>query len=161
MDRISHDFSMTISIKKTKVIGQDIGHLPEIKVNDHKLDDVQEFTYLGSTVSGDISSDTEINRHIGRAWSPSSNSAHSAGMDMSIVSKIVESHLDLLYGELAKGKRACERPHLHFRNVRIKCILMSIGGRTWPSTETCEDRSKRHLKSVDIDVDRWEDLAID
>ena len=38
---------------------------------------------------------------------------------------------------------------------------MSIGGRTWSSTETSGDRSKRHLKSVDIDVDRWEDLAID
>ena len=38
---------------------------------------------------------------------------------------------------------------------------MSIGGRTWPSTETCGDRSKRDLKSVDIDVDRWENLVID
>ena len=38
---------------------------------------------------------------------------------------------------------------------------MSIGGRTWPSTETSRDRSKRDLKSVDIDVDRWEDLVID
>ena len=28
-------------------------------------------------------------------------------------------------------------------------------------TETSGDRSKRDLKSVDIDVDRWEDLAID
>ena len=38
---------------------------------------------------------------------------------------------------------------------------MSIGGRTWLSTETSRDRSKRDLKSVDIDVDRWEDLVID
>ena len=38
---------------------------------------------------------------------------------------------------------------------------MSIGGRTWPSTETSGGRSKRDLKSVDIDVDRWEDLVID
>ena len=36
---------------------------------------------------------------------------------------------------------------------------MSIGGRTWPSTETSGDRSKRDLKSVDIDVDRWEDRS--
>ena len=28
-------------------------------------------------------------------------------------------------------------------------------------TETSGDRSKRDLKSVDIDVDRWEDLVID
>ena len=28
-------------------------------------------------------------------------------------------------------------------------------------TEASEDRSKRDLKSVDIDVDRWEDLVID
>ena len=41
MDRVSracHDISMTISIKKTRVMGQVIEHQPEIKVNDHKLD---------------------------------------------------------------------------------------------------------------------------
>ena len=45
---------------------------------------------------------------------------------------------DTFYEELAKGKRARGRLHIRFRDV-----------------------CKRDMKSVDIDVRRWEDLAID
>ena len=45
--------------------GADIA--PTIYVNDHELDVVSDFTYLGSTVRDDLSLDSEISRRIGRA----------------------------------------------------------------------------------------------
>ena len=65
----SRDLSMTISIKKTNMC-QGVKHPPEITVSNKKLEVVNEFTYLGSTVSVDLALDTETDRHIGRAASP-------------------------------------------------------------------------------------------
>ena len=45
---------------------------------------------------------------------------------------------DLLYAELAEGKRATGRPHLRFKDV-----------------------CKRDLKTIGIDVENWEKLAQD
>ena len=61
------DFSLTISIKKTNVSAQDISQAPSIKIDDHTLDVVDEFTYVGSTISMNQCLDTEINKRIGKA----------------------------------------------------------------------------------------------
>jgi len=45
---------------------------------------------------------------------------------------------DLLYGELASGKRSTGRPHLRFKDV-----------------------CKRDMKATEIDVNKWEQLAGD
>ena len=45
---------------------------------------------------------------------------------------------NLLYAELAEGKRATGRPHLRFKDV-----------------------CKRDFKSIDMDADNWENLAQD
>ena len=45
---------------------------------------------------------------------------------------------DILYGELASGRRSKGRPHLHYKNV-----------------------CKRDMKALDINTDSWEDLAAD
>lgn len=37
-------------LKKTEILGQDISGIPNIWIDDHKLQVVEEFTYLGSTV---------------------------------------------------------------------------------------------------------------
>ena len=41
--------------------------LPAITVNDYELDVVEQFTYLGSTVTDNLSLDTEIDKRIGKA----------------------------------------------------------------------------------------------
>ena len=58
------DFGLTISIKKTNVCAQDISHAPCIKIDDHTLEVVDEFVYLGSTISTNMNLDTEINKRI-------------------------------------------------------------------------------------------------
>ena len=56
------DFDLTISIKKTNVSAQDVNQNPSIKIDDHTLDVMNEFTYLDSTIFMNLCLDTEINK---------------------------------------------------------------------------------------------------
>ena len=64
IDKLSHacqEFGLTISIKKTKVMGQGIVSPPSINIDNVTLDAVDSFTYLGSTIESNLSLDAEIN----------------------------------------------------------------------------------------------------
>lgn len=62
------EFGLTISLKKTNM-GQDISTTPTITIGDHTLEVVDKFTYLGSTLSSNLSLDAELNVRIGKAAS--------------------------------------------------------------------------------------------
>ena len=64
---VCDDFGLTISIKKTNIMGQHVTHPPSIYIKDHYLDNVSQFTYLGSTISDNLSLDTELGKRIGKA----------------------------------------------------------------------------------------------
>ena len=65
------NFGLTISTKKTEVMFQPAPgkpyYKPHISVNNHELQVVENFTYLGSTLSQDVSLDAEINNRIAKA----------------------------------------------------------------------------------------------
>jgi len=61
------EFSLTISLKKTEILGQDVMDNPTIRIGDYNLKVVDEFTYLGATVSSSLSLDIELNKRIGKA----------------------------------------------------------------------------------------------
>ena len=61
------DFGLTISQKKTNVLGQDIPAPPVITINDYELEVIHQFMYLGSTITDNLSLDPEIDKRIGRA----------------------------------------------------------------------------------------------
>ena len=61
------DFGLTISLKKTNVLGQDVEAPPSITIDDYELEVVNQFTYLGSTVCSNLSLDAELNKRIGNA----------------------------------------------------------------------------------------------
>lgn len=67
------NFGLTISIKKTEVMFQPAPgsqyHEPQIKVNEQTLQAVENFTYLGSTLSCNANIDAEINSRISKASS--------------------------------------------------------------------------------------------
>ena len=70
IDKLSHackEFGLTISIKKTKVMGQGIVSPPSINIDNVTLDAVDSFTYLGSTIESNLSLDAEINIRISKA----------------------------------------------------------------------------------------------
>ena len=60
-------FGLTISIKKTEVMGQNVDSEPEIFADNQKLVVTDNFTYLGSTMTDNLSLNKEIDRRIGRA----------------------------------------------------------------------------------------------
>ena len=223
MDRFSgacKEFGLTISLKKTNVLGQDTPSPPTITIDNYELDVVHEFTYLGSTITDNLSLDSEIDKRIGKAastltrltkrvWTNSEltmktkmavynacvvstllygsetwttytrqekrlNSFHLRSLrrilDISWQDKVTNSEVlsraglpsmytllrqrrlrwlghvhrmedgriprDILYGELAAGKRSTGRPQLRFKDV-----------------------CKRDMKALDINIQSWEDLA--
>lgn len=70
MNKFSHackEFGLTISLKKTNVMCQGVEETPSIVIDDHSLEVVDSFTYLGATISKDLSVNNEINKRIGKA----------------------------------------------------------------------------------------------
>ena len=66
------EFGLIISLKKTNVMGQDVSEAPSISIGDYTLEVVEDFTYLGSTISSNLSLEAEINKRIGKAASATS-----------------------------------------------------------------------------------------
>ena len=76
-------FRLTISLKKTQVMGQDVVSPPNITIGDYLLDVVHEFVYLGSTMSDSLSLDkrigkaaTTMSRLTKRVWSNNKLTEH-------------------------------------------------------------------------------------
>ena len=63
------DFRLIISLEKTNILGQDIPAPPVITVNDYELEVIHQFTYLGSTITDNLSHDPEIDKRIRKAAS--------------------------------------------------------------------------------------------
>ena len=70
MDRFSlacKDFGLTISINKTKVLGQGSDTSPAITIDGQSIESVHNFVYLGSNICSSGSINSEIDRRIGKA----------------------------------------------------------------------------------------------
>ena len=52
--------------KKTEVIGQDVNSTPSISISKQILDVVEDFIYLGSTISSSLSLDNELNTRVNK-----------------------------------------------------------------------------------------------
>ncbi|GFR59740.1 hypothetical protein ElyMa_005390900 [Elysia marginata] len=48
------EFSLTISLKKTNIMGQNVDTIPTITIDEHMLEVVDKFTYLDSTISNNL-----------------------------------------------------------------------------------------------------------
>ena len=70
MDRFSQackDFGLTISLKKTSVLAQGVETPPVTTIDNYELGVVHQFTYLGSTITDNLSLDAKVNWLIGKA----------------------------------------------------------------------------------------------
>ena len=63
---VCQDYGLTISLKETQVVGQDVDSPPSITISDHVLEVVHGF-YFGSTISDSLSLDSELNKTIDKA----------------------------------------------------------------------------------------------
>ena len=64
---VCNEFGLTISIKKTKVMDQDVPAQPSIYINQEVLENTDNFTYLGSTITSNLSLHKEIDIRIAKA----------------------------------------------------------------------------------------------
>ena len=48
-------------------MGQDIKEIPSLFIHNYKLEVIHEFVYLGSTITDNLSIDSELNKRIGKA----------------------------------------------------------------------------------------------
>ena len=132
------DFGLTISWKKTQVMEQDVDSPLAISINDHELDVIHDFVYLGSAISDTLSLDAEFGRRIGKAattmtrltkkaWNNSKLIKHTK---IQIYRACVMS--TLLYGSESWTLRARQELKLNAFHMRsLRCILT---GRTRSQT---------------------------
>lgn len=58
---------MTKGLKKTNLVGQGVDPPPVITIDTYQLEVVQDFTYLGSTITDNLLLDAKINKRIDKA----------------------------------------------------------------------------------------------
>ena len=61
------EFGPTVILKKTNILDQDVSSMPSISIGDCTLEVVENFIYLGSTISSNLSRDTALNQRIVKA----------------------------------------------------------------------------------------------
>lgn len=139
LDRFSYackEFGLTISIKKTNVMAQDVPLPPTINIDDKELVVTDHFTYLGSTITSNLSLDAEIDRRIAKAAAV-----------MSQLSKRVWGNKQLTLNTKLKVYQAC--------------VLSSLlyGSESWTTYARQENRLEsfhmRNLRRI-LDI-TWQD----
>ena len=75
------DFGLTISLKKTNVLGQDTEALPVITIDNYEIDAVCQFTYFGSTITDNTS-----------PWTQRSTRGLGRQLQLSLVSRLACGH---------------------------------------------------------------------
>ena len=142
LDRFSHacqDFNLTISLNKTKTMGQGTTAPPSITINNYTLEAVSNFTYLGSTITSNLSLDAEVSSRIGKAastfgklrprvWENSRLTTHTK---VQVYRACVVS--TLLYGSEAWTPYAHQERRLN--SFHLRCLRRMLGV-TWQDRVT-------------------------
>ncbi|PIK34030.1 hypothetical protein BSL78_29151 [Apostichopus japonicus] len=146
------EFALTISIKKTEVMTQDAPIPPTISINDSRLETVDNFRYLGSIISSNVSLDAEINARIGNAAAVMSklqkrvweNKNLTLNTKMKVYQACVLS--TLLYGSKTWTTHAKQEKKLNVFHMRCLCKILGI---TWEDKVTnSEVLSKAKLSTI-------------
>ena len=61
------EFGLTINVKKTNVMGQNIPVPPMVNINNEEVEVANNFTYLGANISCNLSLDAELDKRIAKA----------------------------------------------------------------------------------------------
>lgn len=137
MDRFAlacKEFGLTISIKKTNVMGQDIPAPPSITIDNEMLEVTDKFVYLGSVITSGLSLDSEIDKRLAKAASVMaglskrvwSNNQLTLNTKLKVYQACVLS--TLLYGSEAWTTYARQEDRLE--SFHLRC-LRRILGITW------------------------------
>ena len=150
MDRFSHasrDFGLTISLKKTNVLSQDVDTPPVITIDNYQLEVVHVFTYVGSTITDNLSLDADINKRIGKAatmlgrlatrvWE---NPKLTTKTKMAVYNACVVS--TLLYGSEAWTTYSKQERKLNSFHLQSLCRILGISWRDKVANTEVLDRA--------------------
>ncbi|KAI8519654.1 hypothetical protein Bbelb_029110 [Branchiostoma belcheri] len=151
MDRFSDackEFALKISIKKTEVMVQDVPNPPAIHINGSLLAVTDRFTYLGSTVTNNMSLDVEINTRIGKAASVMSKLNkrvwENRNLTMNTKLKVYQACVlsTLLYGSETWTTYAKQEAKLNAYHMRCLRRILGIKWQDKVSNTEVLDRSK-------------------
>ena len=142
----SIEFGLTISLKKTEVMGQDVSEAPVIKIGDHTLGVTDSFTYLGSTITSNLCLDAEINTRIGKAASCMARLSKRVWENKKLTTRTKAQVYQacvlstLLYGSETWTLYAKQTNRLHAFHMRCLRRLLGV---TWKDHITNEDVLER------------------
>ena len=140
------EFGLTISLKKTEVMGQDVSEVPHITIEDHALGVTDTFTYLGSKISSNLSLDAELNARIGKAATTMSRLTkrvwENKKLTIKTKVKVYQACVisTLLYGSEAWTLYSSQERKLHTFHMRCLRRLLGI---TWQDRIRNEDVLER------------------
>ena len=149
INQLSHacnEFGLSISINKTQVMGQGVLSPPSITIGNQVLGVADHFTYLGSTISSNLSLDNEIDKRIAKAASVMarltkrvwSNNQLTSNTKFQVYQACVLS--TLLYG--SESWTTYARQENRLENFHLRC-LRRILGITWHDMITNTDVLRR------------------
>ena len=164
------DFGLTISLKKTQVMRQDTDSPPAISINDHELDVIHDFVYMGSAISDTLSLDAEFNRRTGKAATTMTTSRLTKkawnNSKLTVHTKIqIYRACDvntLLYGSKTYALARPRREHGRRTDPQRPPLRRTRAGKTSHSQPTTaiqrcvQDRPK----ALNIDKNNWEATAL-
>ena len=111
LDENASRTGLRINIKKTKVLRANTKQKESIHLKGKILEDVEEFTYLGSTVDNTGGTDKDVKARIGKARTAFT-----------------------LLGKIWKARNIAEKTKLRIFNTNVKSVLL-YGAETWKMTK--------------------------
>ncbi|XP_018020632.1 uncharacterized protein LOC108676996 [Hyalella azteca] len=133
------EFGLTINIRITNVMGQDVVVPPSITIDGNQLEVAERFTYLGSTISNNLSLDSEIDKRIAKASSVMAklNERVWSNRQLSLHTKLKVYHAcvtsTLLYGSETWTTYAKQENRLDCFHLRCLHRILNI---TWEDRVT-------------------------
>ena len=133
------EFGLTISIRKTEVMGQDVPLPPSITIDNQVLEVADHFTYLGSIISSSLSLDSEIDKCIAKAASVMARLSKRVWSSNQLTSKtkllVYQACIlsMLLYG--SESWTTYARQENRLESIHLRC-LHRILGITWQDKVT-------------------------
>ena len=133
------EFGLTISIRKTEVMGQDVPSPHSITIDNQVLDVADHFTYLGCIISSNRSLGSEINKHIAKAVSVMARLSRRVWFNKQLTSntklQVYQACVlsTLLYGSESWTTYARQENRLESLHFRCLCCILGI---TWQDKVT-------------------------
>ena len=110
--------------------GQDVSEASSISIGDYTLEVVEDFTYLGSTISSNLSLEAEINKRIGKAASAMSRLSTRVWENTNLTTNKIAVYNACVLSTLLYGSEtwtAYARQERRLNSFHLRCLRRILG----------------------------------